>query len=362
MAKRILLLADINSSHTQKWAIGLAELGYQITIFSLTTPTNDWFTIHKINSVQDTVKSSNVNYAGSDLSKVGYLTHLRKLKQVIREIKPDYVHAHYATSYGMLGMLSRFKPFYISVWGSDILEFPQKSFLHKALMKIILNSANHIFATSNLLLEKAKTLTQKPISLIPFGVDTNLFQPTNQLKKDQLIIGVVKSMESVYGIDVLIKAFALLKKEVADLNARLVLVGGGTRLEELKKLSKELSIDSLVEFTGKIKFEELPAVFSQFDIFANLSRSESFGVSVLEAMSSGLPVIVTFTGGLLEIVTEETGIFVPVDDVLATQKALLELVNNPERRKAMGLAGRTRVINEFNWKDSLEKMSYYYDH
>jgi glycosyltransferase involved in cell wall biosynthesis len=361
MAKRILLLADINSSHTQKWAIGLAEIGFQITIFSLTSPTVDWFSKHKIQSVHDSSQSTNVNYAGTDLSKMGYLAHLRKLKQVIKELKPDYVHAHYATSYGMLGMLSRFKPFYISVWGSDILEFPQKSFLHKMLMRIILNSANHIFATSKLLLEKTKALSSKPIAMIPFGVDTDVFQPSNQLKKNNLIIGVVKSMEAVYGIDILLRAFALLIQEQSELNVRLVLVGGGTKFDELKNLSKELAIDSVVEFTGKIKFEELPAVFGQFDVFANLSRSESFGVSVLEAMSSGLPVIVTATGGLLEIVTEETGIFVPVDDIQATKKALLELISNEEQRKTMGMAGRSRVIKEYNWKDSLKKMSYYYD-
>ena len=121
---KILLLADANSSHVQKWAIGLVNLGVEVALFSFNRAQYDWYS---------QVKNLHIVYqpeANSDsisvFQKLGYLLHLSRLKKAIDLFRPDIIHAHYASSYGLLGALSNFHPFLISVWGSDVYNFPEK--------------------------------------------------------------------------------------------------------------------------------------------------------------------------------------------------------------------------------------------
>ena len=101
---RILFLADINSSHTQRWVNGLTTHGLQVGIFSFTVPKDAWY------------KSLNIAcyHPVAKLTKWKYVFQLSSLRKAIRTFQPDILHAHYATSYGLLARLSGFQPFVIS--------------------------------------------------------------------------------------------------------------------------------------------------------------------------------------------------------------------------------------------------------
>src|SRR5579872_1122148 len=114
MTKRILFLADVNSTHTRKWAESLAERGFEIGVFSLRNPDNDWLKKYKNIFLLSDSKTSAKTFHEVSLKKSVYLKLLPKLKKAIKEFKPDILHAHYATSYGLLGRLSGFHPFFIS--------------------------------------------------------------------------------------------------------------------------------------------------------------------------------------------------------------------------------------------------------
>ena len=167
---------------------------------------------------------------------------------------------------------------------------------------------------------------------------------------------LVKALEDVYRIDILINAFSLVCKNNPLLKLKLVLVGKGSKEVVYRKLVKELNLESYVLFVGWVLEEHLPPYFSRFDVFANLARSESFGVSVLEAMSCECPVVVASVGGLPEIVSKDFGILVkncnPENCVMSFQK----LIDDYATAKKIGVAGRERVIKLFNWQDTLEKM------
>src|ERR1043166_4818826 len=120
---RILLLSDINSSHTQKWAEGLAQKGLVIAVFSISNPSSDW---HKKSGIEIFGNTSKKRGSGL-LSKASYIRLVPDLKKAITVFQPDIVHAHYASSYGFLAALSGFHPFVISAWGSDLMEFPLKN-------------------------------------------------------------------------------------------------------------------------------------------------------------------------------------------------------------------------------------------
>src|SRR5690348_8700751 len=110
MNARILLLSDIDSSHTRKWAVSLAERGYTIGVFSLRKSESGWIKAFPAIQAFDAQGFSSGKFSEGNTSKLGYLKLVPVLRKVIAEFRPDLVHAHYATSYGLLGARSKFHP------------------------------------------------------------------------------------------------------------------------------------------------------------------------------------------------------------------------------------------------------------
>src|SRR4051812_10906244 len=122
--KKILFLGDVNSPHIQKWVSGVASLGYQTGLFSMAPPLTKWFEEAGVMLLNG---QRNISPA-SDLQKIRYVKFKSGVSEAVQSFHPDILHAHYATSYGQLGRLSGFHPFIISAWGSDIFDFPKRSF------------------------------------------------------------------------------------------------------------------------------------------------------------------------------------------------------------------------------------------
>lgn len=365
MNRRILFLSDVNSAHTRKWAESLAKKGFEIGVFSLSPCTSDWFETFSNITIFSSVKLTPEQFIASDFSKVAYFKELRALKEIIKAFKPDIVHAHYATSYGLLGVLSKFKPLIISLWGSDIFDFPRKSFLHKAVLKYNLKMADRILSTSYVMAEETKKYTNQPILVTPFGIDMDLFKP-EQVKSlfddKNMVIGTIKVLDEVYGIDYLIKAFKLVKDKHPQLPLKLLIVGRGQQTEDLKKLSVQLNVSDDTIFTGFIDHALVPAYHNMIQVSCFLSNSESFGVSVLEASSCEKPVVVTNVGGLPEVVDDgNTGFIVPVRDENAAALAIEKLILNPDLRETFGKNGREKVSRLYDWNKNLEEIIQIYN-
>ena len=144
---KILLLADPISSHTQKWANSLQDSGVQIAIFGLSRyDPNNYKRDIKIDIV-DFSRSVKATRDGNILKSI-YLTVIPKLKSLVRKYQPDIIHAHSASSYGFLGSLLDFHPFFISLWGSDVYLFPKKSYFHRKLFKFSLTKADKTFPSA----------------------------------------------------------------------------------------------------------------------------------------------------------------------------------------------------------------------
>ncbi len=361
--KRIFLLADAGSEHTEKWALGLAGLGFEIGLFSIEAPSYRWYEKNKsIHFLSDEITKHKKN---TRLSKLAYLKLVPQIKQAIKNFQPHVLHAHYATSYGMLARLSGFHPYFISAWGTDVMKFPERSFINKIVLKRNLQSAEKIFATSNTIVEYIHKVVDIPVTIIPFGVDLTQFKPAAKLplfEEGTLVIAAIKVLESIYCMDILIKAFAELIVLHPTKKLGLLLVGEGSLRAELEVLCEKLKIKEQVIFTGRVNFSEVAAYFNTADIFVNISEYESFGVSVIEASACEKPVIVTDVGGLREVVDEGiTGYRIEVHDVGATVQALEKLVVNPSLRTEMGKNGRKKVQALFDWKQNLKQMAEFYN-
>jgi glycosyltransferase involved in cell wall biosynthesis len=363
MKKRILFLSDIDSAHTRKWAISLAERGCIIGIFSIRKSETDWFKEFPAIHVFDREGFGTERFHAGVAQKLSYLKLVPFLRKVLRAFQPDLVHAHYATSYGLLGVRSGFHPLIISVWGSDIFEFPRKSILHRLLVFNNLKNADAIFSTSEIMKREVLNYVNRDVAVTPFGVDTTIFQPSkveSLFSEGTKVVGVIKSLEPAYAIDVLIKAFALVKEQYSG-ELKLLICGGGTREAELKTIAAAAEFSSDIIFAGKIPPQEVPRYHNMIDIFANISLQESFGVAVVEAMACEKPVVATAVGGLKEVVEENvTGIFVPPADVEKTADAILTLLRDPGKAKRMGKAGRERVLEKYDWNKNLDTIENLY--
>lgn len=356
---KVLMLSDPNSPHTIKWAKSLAKNGIDIFIFGIGDLKVDNY--GGILNIKIRTLKENVNRNEWSISKLRYLKALPFVKQIIKEFKPDILHAHYATSYGLLGALSGFNPFVISVWGSDIFSFPLKSRLHKLLLTFNLTKADKVLSTSHVMAKETKLYTNKEIEVTPFGVDMAQFKPTytkeELFDKDDIVIGTVKTLEEKYGIEYLIKAFKIVNDKHPKLPLKLLIVGGGSLEKKLKDLTKDLGIENKTIFTGKVPYGDVPKYHNMLSVFVSVSDSESFGVAIIEASACEKPVVVSDVGGLPEVVEDGiTGFVVPPKDPVKTAEAIEKLILNKDLREKVGKNGRERVKKLYNWDDNVKQM------
>ncbi len=361
---KVLILADPASPHTIKWVTNLSKKNIEIYLFGLTGYKPDNYSNIpnlKVHSLQLDWKV----FAKPDgaPSKINYLKAVPVIRKIIREFKPDILHAHYASSYGLLGALSRFHPFILSVYGSDVYTFPRKNIFTKKLFMFNLLAADKILSTSYIMAEETKQYTKKQIEVTPFGVDLNIFHPLVRKEilfgKNDIVVGTVKSLEDKYGIDFLIKAFKLVKDRYPELPLKLLIVGKGTKESELKKLVVELGISDVTTFTGFVDYDKVHRYHNMIDIavFVSTEDSESFGVSVLEASACAKPVIVSDAGGLSEVVEKDvTGLIVRKKNIAQTADAIEELLLNKDLRLRLGENGRERVGEKYNLYDNIAQM------
>ena len=205
---------------------------------------------------------------------LGYFTNFWWVRSLITKIKPDIVHAHYATGYGTIAALANFHPTILSVWGSDVYVVPKKSQLHKAILKFNLAKADKILSTSKVMAQETGLYTDKEIEVTPFGIDLTSFKPElvdSLFVTDDIVIGTVKTLDETYGIEYLIQAFALLQNKYPDLPLKLLIVGSGPREAHLKQLASELLSPTDYKFTGKVKYADVPKYHNMLSVFVSVS-------------------------------------------------------------------------------------------
>lgn len=354
--RSVLLLTAGNSIHSQRWARALSGRGLRVLVVS-----QQDFMAGEWGERSELIR---LPWRG----QLGYLANALRLRRLVREHAPDVVNVHYATGYGICALVSGVRPYVLSVWGADVYDFPEKSPLHRAVLRRSLRAAARIASTSRVMARRVQDLLEEEIDvcLTPFGVDSSHFRPgPGPREAGDLVVGTVKTLASKYGIDVLLRAYALLARDPAVLGAAapysvsLRIVGGGPEEAHLRALAAELGLDPDMVFAGPVPHHQVPQILNALDVFVAASRldSESFGVAVVEASSCGVPVVVSDAGGLPEVVRNGvTGVVVPREDPHSLYLALRALILDPEARERMGRAGVELVKAEYEWESCVEAL------
>ncbi len=345
---KIILLGENKSVHIQKWVQAIS-LSPNIELHVICFDRGVKFekvTYHTLHPYLN--------------NKIDFILNLFHVKSIIKSIKPDLVHAHYATSYGLLGAFSNFHPFIITGWGADIFDSPNNK-LMKLVLKYSFSKADAITVLSKVTELEIKKLTSKSIHLIPFGVDIDIFSPSPIKDVEVFKIGAVRTLTEKYGIEFLIRAFAILSKKYN--NIELHIVGDGHLKTTFIELTKTLNIEKNVIFYGYVNqnddFQKYLSILNNLNVFVipSIIDSETFGVAAVEASACELPVIASNVGGLPEVVEHnETGIIVPPKDEKAIADAIEKLFLDQELRIRMGKNGRKKVIEHYYWKNNVSKM------
>jgi glycosyltransferase involved in cell wall biosynthesis len=351
---RVALLGPANSIHLQRWAHALVARGHAVCVLSQ-------------HACERQLLPATANVFMLPRSgELGYFTNAWRARDVLNAWRPDVLNAHYASGYGTTAALCGVRPLLLSVWGSDVYDFPYEGAFKGRLIRGNLRRATAIASTSHAMARQVQRLVPAitDIAVTPFGVDLAQFAP-DAANRDatSITLGTVKSLAPKYGVDLLLRAFAglLNNPQVLALPqpCRLMIVGDGPQRAELEALAAELGIAAQTTFVGAVAHRDVPAWLNRLDIYAAPSRldSESFGVAVIEASACAVPVVVSDAGGLPEVVRDgETGLVVPRDDVPALQAALTKLVLDAALRDRLGARGREHVEREYEWAHCVELM------
>ena len=275
--KKLFFLADANSVHTAKWVDYFISKGYDVYLATF--------------AKNNKTKCQKIYYLGGQQPNVRggnyrYLLHISKLTQILKEIQPDYINAHYSYSMGLIALLAKKisnvkSDFSVVCHGSDVLDTPLP-FVFDIINKYVLNEADKVFAVSDQISDKIKS----------FGVDEDKIF-TGQYGIDIISSEVEKTIDIISNraynensrIDFLLDAIDEI--DVKDL--KIVFVVPTASDEDIEKLKRKYPY---IAFYKSIGYDKMQQLLSQSKVYISATRSDGASLSLLEAMSKQcIPVI-----------------------------------------------------------------------
>src|SRR3989339_1906771 len=295
-----------------------------------------------------------------------------KMVEVAEYEKLDLLHVHYAIPHASSAFLAKEMlkgkndiKIITTLHGTDItLVGLEPSFM--PLVKFSIEESDGVTAVSRFL--KEKTLTnyniEKDIEVIYNFIDIEKFKPDQSdlfrkhiAPNGEKVLVHTSNFRIVKRVTDTIRILEKVKKEVP---AKLVLVGDGPDRSECERLARELDIHKDVVFLGKQ--DGLTEILNAADIFLMPSQSESFGLSALEAMACGVPVVSSSVGGLPELnIHNETGYIAEIGDVERMSKYAVDLLTNEKKYNIFAKNSLDRAVNHFDKALVLPKYIEYYE-
>jgi glycosyltransferase involved in cell wall biosynthesis len=279
--------------------------------------------------------------------------HLQ-IRRLIRKIDPDLVHAHFITKYGFHLPDDGRRPTLVTAWGDDILILPPKSRVIRHFTRRVLERVDRIHAVSEHLRQRIMAdygIAPEKIRHVPFGIDTAAFSPDHRdyLRHDPVTVFSNRGFFPVYDSATLVDGFA--RAHAAEPHIRLLLKGDGPEEKATRARVSSLGLDGPIAFEGRTGYERVPEDLRRADIFVSTATSDGTPVSLLEAMSSGLPCIATAVGGVPEWVRDgENGLLIPPRDPGALAGRILRLARDPDLRRSLGTRARETILARGDWQ------------
>lgn len=346
---RICYFADGESIHVVRWCRHFAGLGHEVHLISFKDTVIENVTTHFI-------RSGKINVSGGNWKVL--LTY-PKVKKIIKEIKPDILHSHYATSYGITGALCGFHPYVVTALGSDVLISPKNSVMYKLLLKFAFSKADWITAMAEHMKNAIIDLGVSPakIDTVPFGIDPVIFNDSSRkLPENKFVITSTRNFEPVYNIPHLINAIAKAKQKIPDLH--LNLIGSGSLRKEIENLVVKKGLTGQVTFFGKVPQPEIARILNSSHVFISVSLSDGNNVSLNEAMACGAFCIATEIPANTQWINDgENGFLVKINDIDGLADKIVNSYLNYSALQQKAVPYNKKIIAEKAiWEDNMKKV------
>jgi glycosyltransferase involved in cell wall biosynthesis len=271
---------------------------------------------------------------------------------------------------GLLGALSGFRPHLVMPWGSDILLEPDRSWAIRMAVRYVLRRADMITCDCQVVADKIVQLSGYPrerIVVFPWGVDRRLFHPDVPPTPERRALGwdgnpvliMNRTFRPLYNVSGFLEAMPRVLERRPDV--RVFLLGAGPQEPMLRSLARRLGLEDVVRFVGPVPPEQMATWLRASDLYVSNSFSDGASLSLLEAMSCGLPVVVSDVPALLEWVTDGVnGLVVPRGDSAALARAMVRLVEDDAARGRMGRENRAIAVQRADWAANFRRLEEIY--
>jgi L-malate glycosyltransferase len=354
---RILYFTRDYSPHDRRFLGALAESEHEIYCLRLEQR-------RKLESAPLPEKVTQVKWVGGkrpvSLPRDGAML-LSGLREVIRRVKPDVIHAGPIQQPAFLTALTGFHPLVSMSWGMDLLKDANQSVISNWVAGYTLKRSDVFVGDCLAVQNKAASLgfPKERSVIFPWGVDLDWFKPAeagqeNTLRsklgwQDQFVVLCLRSWEPVYGVDLVARAFV--KAAQIHPETRLLLYGSGSEGKKIHSILEQGGVADKVYFGGQAALADLPEVYRATDLYVSASHSDGSSVSLLEAQACSKPVLVSDIAGNLEwVANDEQGWLFKDGDSDGLLQGMIKAVEHQEQLPTLGQAGRSQVEKRANWK------------
>ncbi|MEW6286903.1 MAG: glycosyltransferase family 4 protein [Chloroflexota bacterium] len=301
------------------------------------------------------------------------------LRRVIREIQPDLIHAGPIQNCAFLVALSGFRRLLTMSWGYDLVMEADKSAWMRWVTRYTLQRSAFFTSDAHVTREKAVAFGMNPENTIvfPWGVDLKYFYPqkeesaalrlskggkktkTNRKSKIEnrksFTLFCSRTWEPIYGVDVLAKAFVKAASVNPDVN--LILLGGGSQGAHIRQILMNGGVLERVHFGGQVSQRDLPRWYHMADLYISPSHVDGTSVTLLEALASGLPCLVSDIPGNREWIEEGVnGWLFPDGNADALAEKILTVIAQREKLPGIGAAARRSAEMRADWQKNFSQL------
>ena len=362
---KICLVCNARSIHFQRWARYLQKRGHRVKMFS---------------QEFESIRGVEVSKLGAPKAPFPMFKSLKKIlkalfrierafnmRRVLRNFRPDIVHAHFLTDSGWIASWTGYHPLILTAHGSDVLVHPKHSLIDRMIVRFALHKADVVTFVAQHMKRKILELGCEPSKLVYLSnfVNTDQFYSVsrerryrrNRIAKPLIIC--VRGLHPIYNVRMLIEAVPKVVDEIPD--ARFLIIGDGNEKEQLVNLTYQLKVNDFIMFIPYVPHEELAKYFQQADIYVSTSLSDGLSVSLLEAMASGLFPIVTDIPGNREIIKDGVnGFLIPIGNTEALSAKIIEIIRKPKLLKTTLKKNSDLIKSEYDEKHVMNEIEKLY--
>ena len=324
---RVLYFSQDYSPHDHRFLSALAGADHEVFYLRLT---------HARRQVEDRPVPSRIqqvqwNGAGEQF-RWRAVPRLRSgLLRILRELRPDLVHAGPIQTCAFLAALSGFRPLLTMSWGFDLMQDADRNTWWRWVTRYTLKRSAFFVSDARVTCDKAISfgMPSGNTAVFPWGVDLDHFKPAGIPAASPFVLFCNRSWEPRYGVDVLARAFVKVAHERPD--ATLLLLGGGSMGGSLRQILMSGNVLDRVQFAGYVSQADLPRWYRMASLYISPSHVDGSSVSLMEALACGLPVLVSDIPANREWVTDgANGWLFPDGDAQALAGSILALLDRPD--------------------------------